>query len=96
MAKIRFLKGFSEIYLRGPENLMRVLQKNHVPVASSCGGEGICAKCQVKLVSGKLNLSVQQKQERDCLLRNGIHDQDMRLSCQCTVMGDVEIDTDYW
>jgi 2Fe-2S ferredoxin len=96
MAKIKFVKGFSEIVLRRPERLMQVLLKNSIPVASSCGGEGICGKCQVKVTSGALNLSVQRKPERDCLLRNGVHGKDIRLSCQCTVMGDVEVDTDYW
>ncbi len=29
------------------ETLMSVLQKNNIPVASSCGGDGVCKKCQV-------------------------------------------------
>ncbi|NQY99059.1 MAG: (2Fe-2S)-binding protein [Bdellovibrionales bacterium] len=96
MAKIQFLKGFSEIQLSNPENLMQTLRKHNIPVASSCGGEGICGKCQVKVINGEVNLSAKRKLESDCLIRNGVHEKNVRLSCQCTVMGDVQVDTNYW
>ncbi len=31
------------------ETLMNFLLKNNIPVASSCNGEGVCKKCQVKI-----------------------------------------------
>ena len=96
MAKVKFAKHFSEITIAKPENLMSLLLRHNIPVASSCGGEGICGKCQVKVLSGWLNLSVQRSQEKDCLIRNGIHQPEARLSCQCLVLGDVAVDTDYW
>lgn len=40
------------------ENLLDFLRRNGVPVASSCGGEGVCQKCTVNqdLVSCQISV----------------------------------------
>lgn len=96
MAKIEFIKNISPIRLQKPTNLMQALQQNNVPVASSCGGEAVCAKCVVKVIAGEFSLSSKKKQETECLAQHAVYDSNARLSCQCMVMGDVKIDTDYW
>jgi 2Fe-2S ferredoxin len=96
MAKIEFQKKISSIRLHKPTNLMQALQQNNVPVASSCGGEAVCGKCAVKVLSGDFNLSSKKQKEKECLAQHAIYDSKMRLSCQCIVMGDVKVDTDYW
>lgn len=65
------------------------------PVASSCGGEGVCVKCLIKIIEGKENLSNEEDLETDM---KEIHDvpSGLRMSCQTTVHGDITIDTDYW
>lgn len=96
MPKINFAKNNRpSIDCAYGESLMKVLQRNDIPVASSCGGEGVCAKCRVKLVSGASNLSGAEELEKRILSKTFGNDED-RLSCQARVIGDITIDTGYW
>ena len=74
---------------------MKSLLQHDIAVASSCGGEGVCCKCILKIVEGRENLSPIESLESD--LRE-IHDlaRNERVSCQAQVLGDVKVDTDYW
>lgn len=74
---------------------MQALMDNGMPVASSCGGEGVCCKCIVKVLDGRDRLSPIESTEAD--LRE-IHDltRNERVSCQTKVLGDITVDTDYW
>ncbi len=83
--------------LEAPEgaNLFEFLNDNGVPVASSCGGEGVCTKCLVRVIEGAENLSPPNELENDM---NDINEfpKAHRMSCQTKVYGDIVIDTDYW
>jgi 2Fe-2S ferredoxin len=77
------------------DNLMQSLLKHQVPVASSCNGDGVCAKCRLNIVSGKENLSGENETEK--VLRDKFQlRSDQRISCQTEVTGDVMIDATYW
>lgn len=77
------------------QSLMRSLLDAGVPVASSCGGDGICGKCQLKIIKGDENLNPPTTEER--LLRDqGRVKPGYRLSCQVHPTGDVEVDAAYW
>lgn len=74
---------------------MHALQDAEIPVASSCGGEGICAKCRLKIVAGAENLSTESTAEKDLREHHGIPAGE-RISCQTLVLGDVTVDATYW
>ncbi len=95
MPTIRFSKGFPEIVVDSGTNLMHALRINGRPVASSCGGQGVCTKCVVTIIKGRENLSKQNDTEEH--LRE-VHDipKEGRVSCQTKVLGDIVADTDYW
>ncbi len=95
MPKISFAKNFEPIEVPKDSNLMDILMENGVPVASSCGGQAVCAKCLVKVVEGKENMSPETTDEADM---RDIHEwsKSERLSCQVKVQGDITIDADYW
>ena len=95
MAVISFDKPRPAITVPDGSNLMRSLQSNGIPVASSCDGDGVCVKCRMKVVAGNENLSPETEFEKD--LRD-IHDipNGERISCQTTVNGDVTVDASYW
>ena len=76
-------------------NLMRALQEAGRPVASSCNGDGVCAKCTVKVLQGQENMSPEKETEAFLRQRHAIP-KDERLSCQVRVLGDVTVDTGYW
>lgn len=95
MPKIRFLKGRPEIDVPVGANVMKTLLEHDIAVASSCGGEGVCVKCVLKVSSGRENLSAPNELEQEL---HEIHDlsRNERVSCQTQVLGDVTLDADYW
>ena len=95
MPRISFKKNKPSIEVEEGANLMKALVDNGVPVATSCGGEGVCTKCVITVVEGRENLSRPNELEDDM---RDIHDipREQRMSCQTEVLGDVTVDTGYW
>lgn len=95
MPKVKYGKNQKVVEVAQGANLFHALNDLGVPVASSCGGEGVCVKCMVKVIEGKENLSPEGDLETDM---KEIHDvpPGHRMSCQTEVNGDITIDTDYW
>lgn len=74
---------------------MQALLDGGLPVASSCSGDGVCAKCKVQVLEGMENLS--SENETESFLRESKNlPQDQRVSCQVEVLGDILISTTYW
>lgn len=73
-------------------NLMKALLMNNIPVASSCLGDGICGKCQMKVLGLVPEASEIEIQTR---IRNQIPETD-RLGCQIAVESDLVVSTSYW
>lgn len=95
MPVVRFSKPRPEIQVPNGANLMQSLLTAGLPVASSCRGDGVCAKCRIQIVSGSENLSQESELEKSLRDRHQFSKHE-RLSCQVTVYGDVLIDTSYW
>ncbi|MEK7357408.1 MAG: 2Fe-2S iron-sulfur cluster-binding protein [Bdellovibrionota bacterium] len=95
MAQIRFAKPRPPLNVADGVNLMQALLAGGLPVASSCKGDGVCAKCRIEIVDGHRNLSPQN--EREVFLRER-HEvpKNQRISCQTTVHGDITVTTSYW
>jgi 2Fe-2S ferredoxin len=95
MPQISFKKPRPPLEVRTGANLMRALLDGGLPVASSCGGEGICGKCRIQILSGGENLTrptplESKRAEKDMLAS------DERISCQTRIRGDIRVDTTYW
>jgi 2Fe-2S ferredoxin len=95
MPWIRFIKNIPAIEVESGVNLMRALLDAGLPVASSCHGDGVCAKCRIQVISGAENLSRINPLEQNLRDRLRIPG-DKRISCQTAVLGDVVVDTGYW
>ena len=96
MPKILFSKRNREaIEVASGENLLEALRSRGVPVASSCSGQLVCAKCAIQVNDGSYNLSSLSTNERDFMEIKGIA-KGHRMACACSVEGDIEIDTPYW
>ncbi len=67
-----------------------VAETQGLGVAFGCES-GICATCLIQIRSGKENLSPMTEQEEFTLDARGVDldSGDVRLGCQCKVMGDV-------
>jgi ferredoxin, 2Fe-2S len=74
---------------------MQALLAAGLPVASSCGGDGVCAKCRVEIIEGGGGLSPRTNLELSLSDRHQIPANE-RISCQATVEGDITVDTGYW
>lgn len=93
--KIKFVKNQPEIAAEPSKTLMQNLLDAGLPVASSCGGDGVCAKCRIGVIEGSSNLS--HPNSTEVLLRDRhLLKKDERVSCQVQILGDVTIDTPYW
>lgn len=96
MPTIRFSKkNRADLSVELGANLMKALLEAQVPVASSCHGDGVCAKCRIQVTDGEKNLS--QPNETEIFLKEKFQlKAGQRISCQVTLLGDVEIDATYW
>lgn len=74
---------------------MRALLDAGIPVASSCSGDGICAKCKINVVEGLDQLSPENDTEQFLKMKHKLAP-NIRISCQTFVQGDITIDTSYW
>lgn len=95
MPKIRFLKTDRVLEVPEGANLMSSLLDAGIPVASSCDGEGVCAKCRMQVLDGAENLSRPTELE-DFLIERYELKKGVRISCQCNVKGDVKVHATYW
>jgi ferredoxin, 2Fe-2S len=76
-------------------NLMQALLAAEVPVASSCHGDAVCAKCRVTVSEGLKDLAPPNEAEKFLADKFQLKS-NQRISCQIQVNDDLEIDTGYW
>lgn len=76
-------------------NLLKFLHSKEIPVGSACGGKGLCASCKVQVLEGDKNLSRPNDTESQLAERNHLQKYE-RISCQCKILGDISLTTEYW
>ena len=76
-------------------NLLEAAREAGLPVAQACGGEALCARCGMQILSGAENLDPETSQEATAKQRNRVA-REMRLSCQTRVHGPVEVTASSW
>lgn len=101
MPKVSIPNRKIELEVAPGANLRESLRREGVEVYQgltryvNCFGHGTCGECRVIVKKGIENLTKKTIFEKMTLFRmfSAIgHENDMRLSCQCTVNGDVEIE----
>ncbi len=95
MATITLVKSGRKIEALAGSSLMKSLLAAGVPVASSCHGDGVCAKCRVQILEGAENLSLRNETEV-FLAEKASLKKNERISCQVEVLSDVVVDASYW
>ena len=66
-----------------------------LPIARSCGADGVCSKCAVRIIDGADNLSPESPDEARTKQRNRV-DAELRLACRAEIRGDVTVSASYW
>jgi len=95
MPKVTIQKTGKIIEVAPGANLMSTLLDASLPVASSCGGDGVCRKCRVQVLQGKEHLSEPTPTE-EFLWECGEYEKNERMSCQAQIVGDITVSTTYW
>ncbi|MFW5986215.1 MAG: ASKHA domain-containing protein [Halanaerobiales bacterium] len=86
--KIWLNEESEEVKVNAGDNLLKVLYDAGYEISSYCGGQGICGKCKVKLLSGEHQLT---EEEKDLLTESEI-DNRIRLACLIDVEDDLEVE----
>jgi ferredoxin len=106
MPKIKFVNEKKEIEVEPGANLRKVALKEGIELYPgihkyvNCMGFAQCASCRVQITKGLENVSPQGWWEKlrltvgpDTWFARLGHEQDLRLSCQVEVNGDIEVQT---
>jgi adenylate cyclase len=80
---------------RRDECLLDAAWRADVPLASSCGGQGVCGDCAVRIVEGSEHLLPPDDVERAWFARRP-RPAGVRLACRLRVCGPAVVATTYW
>jgi ferredoxin len=106
MPKVTVVNEKKEIEVPVGANLREELRKNGIEVYPgmarylNCFGHGMCGTCKLLVKKGMENLNPKGMMEKFtfsfhplAMLASIGHEEEMRLSCQCTVTGDCSVET---
>ncbi|MFT6070284.1 MAG: ferredoxin [Bacteriovoracaceae bacterium] len=91
MAKLTLHPMGTVLEISEEKPVLERLREEEIYVRSSCGGNGSCSDCMIKIMSGEDNINPPGFEEIQ-LLGNVFHLTKERLSCQLKISGDVTID----
>jgi ferredoxin len=90
---IRFEPSQRSVRVAAGTTLLDAAHLAELPVAGSCGADGVCGRCGLEILAGRQ--SAETERERDIKARNRI-DPKLRLACRLTVSGDLTVTAPYW
>jgi 2Fe-2S ferredoxin len=75
--------------------LLEAARRAGLPVARACGGEGLCARCGLRVLSGGETLPATSPAEERAKEANRVP-AELRLACQVELCGPLEVTAAYW
>jgi ferredoxin, 2Fe-2S len=93
--RVRFQPSAIEVEVPAGTTLLDAALAAGLPIARSCGADGVCAKCGLVIVDGAEHLSPEASDEARIKQRNRV-DAQMRLACRARIHGDVTATAHYW
>jgi ferredoxin len=90
---VRFLPKGVELDVRKGTRLIDAVREAGLPIARACGDELVCAKCGVRIVSGRV--AREAPIERRAKQRNRVAPE-LRLACALRVQGNLVLTAEYW
>lgn len=91
--RVRFEPSGTTVHVATSTSLFQAVITADLPIASSCGADGMCGKCGLRLLSG--TLPTPSARELRVAKANRV-DPSHRLSCMVEVNGDLVVTADYW
>ena len=92
---MRFQPSGRSVIVAAGSTLLEAARQAGLPLASACGGDALCGRCGVTLLSEEHSLSAEEPQEARAKRRNRVAAQ-QRLACRAAVLSDLEVTTSYW
>ena len=83
--KVVFLPHETEIAVPDGETIIHAAMEAGVHINASCGGEGVCGKCRVRIEQGKVEGGISEKLSQEDM------DKGFRLACHAAVKGDLVV-----
>lgn len=83
---VRFLPDNITIEATAGENLLDVAARSGVYVTATCGGDGVCGKCKVKVVTGDVERTQQS------LISEKERAEGYSLACKTTIVSDLTVE----
>ncbi len=83
--EITFLPHETKIAVPDGETLIHAAMEAGVHINASCGGEGVCGKCRVRIEEGKVDGGISEK------ISAQDQDKGFRLACQARVKSDLTV-----
>ena len=93
--RVRFLPSERTIRVNRGTPLLDAAREAGLPVAQTCTGEGICARCGMEILGGGEGLDEESSSEARAKAANRIDDK-LRLSCLLRVDRDLTVTAPYW
>jgi 2Fe-2S ferredoxin len=93
--EVRFLPSNRSVRVARGTSLLEAARQAGLPVARSCAGEGVCARCGVQIVAGAEDLVAESTGETHAKRRNRVDAGD-RLSCQLRLERDLTVSARNW
>jgi ferredoxin, 2Fe-2S len=95
MHRVRFHPTGRVVEVPGGTTLLEAARRAGLPIARSCGADGLCSRCALVVLSGAEALEPESDAERRTKARNRLP-AEWRLACRARVAGDVEVTASYW
>jgi ferredoxin len=95
MPQVRLLPADVAVEVPSGTTLLDAVVAAGLPIARSCGAEGICGKCALRIIAGAGALGPEADGETRIKARNRV-DPELRLACRARVVGDVTATASYW
>lgn len=92
---VRFLPSNVTIRVATGTSLLAAARSAGLPIASACFGDGLCARCGVKIVEGARGVAAEGGAEVRAKYANRV-DPGLRLACRVEVACDLTITAPYW
>jgi 2Fe-2S ferredoxin len=75
--------------------LLEAARRAGLPVARACGGDGLCARCGLRVLAGEEALDAPSAAEERAKARNRVP-AELRLACRVELRGALEVSAAYW
>lgn len=86
MLRVKFVPQNREIVVENGENLLEVARKAEIFIDAPCNGNGVCGKCKVKVLEGKIDT------EKSRHIKDEEWNEGYVLACNSKVIEDVVIE----